>query len=152
ASTERVVGRWASMTYRAEVFVTLKPVVNDPAGLTIKGGLRALGFDSVREVRAGKYLVLTLDADDEDQARSRVEEMTGQLLANAVIEDYRIELKAPSPSGGGQGGSLRTWTPASSSSPAPGVTGIVPTRSRTSSASRRVTSIIGKSASTTSTS
>ena len=96
------------MTYRAEVFVTLKPVVNDPAGLTIKGGLHALGFDSVREVRAGKYLVLTLDADDEDQARSRVEEMTRQLLANAVIEDYRIELKVPSPSGGGEGGGLRT--------------------------------------------
>jgi phosphoribosylformylglycinamidine synthase subunit PurS len=101
------------MTYRAEVFVTLKPVVNDPAGLTIKGGLHALGFDSVTEVRAGKYLVVTLEADDEDQARSRVEEMTRQLLANAVIEDARIELQpvakpvaalSPSPSGGGQGG------------------------------------------------
>jgi len=103
------------MTYRAEVFVTLKPVVNDPAGLTIKGGLHALGFDSVSDVRAGKYLVVTLDADDEDQARSRVEEMTRQLLANAVIEDARVELASPSPpvgsqipspSGGGQGGGL----------------------------------------------
>jgi len=81
------------VTYRAEVFVTLKPVVNDPAGLTIKGGLHALGFDSVTDVRAGKYLVVTLDADDEDQARARVEEMTRQLLANAVIEDYRIQLQ-----------------------------------------------------------
>jgi phosphoribosylformylglycinamidine synthase len=99
------------VTYRAEVFVTLKPVVNDPAGLTIKGGLHALGFDSVSDVRAGKYLVLTLEADDEAQGRARVEEMTRQLLANAVIEDYRIELHpeaaaelSPSPSGGGQGG------------------------------------------------
>jgi phosphoribosylformylglycinamidine synthase PurS subunit len=81
------------MIYRAEVFVTLKPVVNDPAGLTIKGGLQALGFDSVAEVRAGKYLVVTLDADDQSQARSRVEDMARQLLANAVIEDYRIELQ-----------------------------------------------------------
>jgi phosphoribosylformylglycinamidine synthase subunit PurS len=81
------------MIYRAEVFVTLKPVVNDPAGLTIRGGLHALGFDSVTEVRAGKYLVVTLDADDEGQARSRVEDMTQQLLANGVIEDYRIELQ-----------------------------------------------------------
>jgi len=98
------------MIYRAEVFVTLKPVVNDPAGLTIKGGLHALGFDSVTDVRAGKYLVVTLEADDGDQARSRVEEMTRQLLANAVIEDFRIELQrdSPSPSGGGQGGGLRT--------------------------------------------
>jgi phosphoribosylformylglycinamidine synthase len=105
------------MTYHAEVFVTLKPVVNDPAGLTIKGGLHALGFDSVTDVRAGKYLVVTLDADDEGQARSRIEAMTRQLLANAVIEDYRIELKpepevvlSPSPgaqalkSPSGQGG------------------------------------------------
>jgi phosphoribosylformylglycinamidine synthase PurS subunit len=81
------------MTYRAEVFVTLKPVVNDPAGLTIKGGLHALGFDSVAEVRAGKYLVVTLDAGDEGQARSQVDDMARQLLANAVIEDYRIELQ-----------------------------------------------------------
>ncbi len=81
------------MRFRAEVFVTLKSVVNDPAGLTIKGGLHALGFDSVTEVRAGKYLVVTLDADDDDEARARVEEMARQLLANAVIEDYRIELQ-----------------------------------------------------------
>jgi len=99
------------VTYRAEVFVTLKPVVNDPAGLTIKGGLHALGFDSVIDVRSGKYLVVTLDAADEGEARVRVEAMTGQLLANAVIEDYRIELQqesltlSPSPAGGGgQGG------------------------------------------------
>ena len=84
--------------FRAEVFVTLKPVVNDPAGLTIKGGLHALGFDSVSEVRAGKYLVVTLDETDDRQARARVEEMARQLLANAVIEDYRIELQPESPS------------------------------------------------------
>ena len=79
--------------FRAEVFVTLKPVVNDPAGLTIKGGLHALGFESVTEVRAGKYLVLRLDAADANQARQRIDEMAQQLLANAVIEDYRIELE-----------------------------------------------------------
>ena len=103
------------MIFRAEVFVTLKPVVNDPAGLTIKGGLHALGFDSVTDVRSGKYLVVTLDAADVGEARSRVEARTGLLLANEVIEDYRIELQpaadpigaasSPSPArGGGQGG------------------------------------------------
>ncbi|HEV3461039.1 MAG TPA: phosphoribosylformylglycinamidine synthase subunit PurS [Candidatus Dormibacteraeota bacterium] len=81
------------MRYRAEIFVTLKPVVNDPAGLTIRGGLQALGFASVTEVRAGKYLVLTLDEADAGQARTRLDEMARQLLANAVIEDYRIELQ-----------------------------------------------------------
>ena len=79
--------------YRAEVFVTLKPVVNDPAGLTIRGGLEALGFDSVKEVRAGKYLVITLDEPDQDHARARAEAMAQQLLANAVIEDFRVEVK-----------------------------------------------------------
>ena len=81
------------MIYRAEVFVTLKPVVNDPAGLTIRGGLHALGFDCVKEVRSGKYLVVTLDEPDEDQARSQIEDMARQLLANEVIEDFRIELQ-----------------------------------------------------------
>jgi phosphoribosylformylglycinamidine synthase subunit PurS len=105
------------MRYRAEVFVTLKPVVNDPVGLTIRGGLHTLGFESVSEVRAGKYLVLTLDEADATQAQARIEEMAKQLLANAVIEDYRIELqlespsapaesRIPSPSGGGQGGGV----------------------------------------------
>jgi phosphoribosylformylglycinamidine synthase PurS subunit len=99
------------MIYRAEVFVTLKPVVNDPAGLTIRGGLHALGFDSVTEVRAGKYLVLTLDESDEDQARARVEGMARQLLANEVIEDFHIDIKSepaaisPAPlAGEGRGG------------------------------------------------
>jgi phosphoribosylformylglycinamidine synthase subunit PurS len=97
------------VTFRAEVFVTLKPTVNDPAGLTIRGGLHALGFGSVADVRSGKYLVLTLDEDDEKQARAHVEEMSRQLLANEVIEEYRIELHSESPSplaGEGQGGGL----------------------------------------------
>jgi phosphoribosylformylglycinamidine synthase subunit PurS len=84
--------------FRVEVFVTLKPTVNDPAGLTIRGGLHALGFGSVADVRSGKYLVLTLDEDDEETARARVEEMSRQLLANEVIEDFRIELQQESPS------------------------------------------------------
>ena len=78
--------------FQAEVFVTLKPVVNDPQGLTIRSGLHALGFDEVRDVRSGKYLVLTLDVRDEAEARERVEAMARTLLANAVIEDFRIQL------------------------------------------------------------
>jgi phosphoribosylformylglycinamidine synthase len=75
------------------VLVTLKPVVNDPAGLTIRGGLHALGYESVTEVRAGKYLVLTLDEPDAARARQKVEEMARQLLANEVIEDFQIDIK-----------------------------------------------------------
>jgi phosphoribosylformylglycinamidine synthase PurS subunit len=80
------------MTFRAEVFVTPKAVVNDPQGLTIRQGLRSLGFEGVQDVRSGKYLVLTLESPDRDTALARLDEMARTLLANAVIEDYRIEL------------------------------------------------------------
>ncbi|TMD04649.1 MAG: phosphoribosylformylglycinamidine synthase subunit PurS [Chloroflexi bacterium] len=82
------------MTFRAEVFVTPKAVVNDPQGLTIRQGLRSLGFEGVQEVRAGKYLVLTLESPDRDTALARLDDMARTLLANAVIEDYRIEITA----------------------------------------------------------
>lgn len=80
------------MTFRAEVFVTPKAVVNDPQGLTIRQGLRSLGFEDVQDVRSGKYLVLTLESPDRDTALARLDEMARTLLANAVIEDYRIEI------------------------------------------------------------
>ena len=82
------------MIYQAEVFVSLKPVVNDPEGITIQRGLHSLGFDSVTEVRSGKYLRLTLSATDAAQARERVDRMARELLANAVIEEYRIAIEA----------------------------------------------------------
>lgn len=82
------------MTFQAEVFVTLKPVVNDPEGLTIRQGLRALGFEGVEDVRSGKYLVVTLDSTDPETARRTVDEMAHKLLANEVIEEYRIEIAA----------------------------------------------------------
>jgi phosphoribosylformylglycinamidine synthase subunit PurS len=82
------------MTFRAEVFVTPKAVVNDPQGLTIRQGLRSLGFEGVQDVRAGKYLVLTLESPDRDTALARLDDMARTLLANAVIEDYRIEITA----------------------------------------------------------
>lgn len=86
--------------YVARVFVTLKPTVNDPQGLTIRGGLHSLGFDSVESVRAGKYLEITLDGGDRAAAEAQVTEMCRKLLANQVIEDFRFELKeAPSPTG-----------------------------------------------------
>jgi phosphoribosylformylglycinamidine synthase len=83
-------------------------VVNDPEGLTIRGGLHALGFQSVVDVRSGKYLVLTIDEADEAKARDLVEAMARQLLANDVIEDFRIalqpaELAAASAEGPGGG-------------------------------------------------
>ncbi len=82
------------MMYLAKVFIQLKPTVNDPQGLTIQGGLRQLGFDSVASVRAGKYMEISLDEPDEGQARIKVAEMCEKLLANPIIEEYTFELES----------------------------------------------------------
>ena len=82
------------MKFKAEVYITLKRTVNDPQGLTIKGGLEQLGFTELEQVRAGKYLELWLDAPDEATARARVDAMCEKLLANPVIEDYRYQVAA----------------------------------------------------------
>jgi phosphoribosylformylglycinamidine synthase subunit PurS len=76
--------------FHVEVFVTLKPAVNDPAGLAITAGLHTLGFDEVDGVRQGKYLRVTLRAASRQQATQRVEAMCERLLANTVIEQYRV--------------------------------------------------------------
>lgn len=77
-------------SYLAEVFVSLKPVVNDPQGLAVRDGLRALGYREVEAVRAGKYLRVTVEAESAEDADRRVAAMCDQLLANPVTETYRI--------------------------------------------------------------
>ena len=79
----------------ARIVVTPKPVVNDPQGLVVQSGLRQLGFGSVDNVRVGKYIELTVDADDEAAAREQVTQMCEKLLRNPVIEDYDIKRVAP---------------------------------------------------------
>lgn len=78
----------------ARVFVTLKPGVLDPAGKAVEQGLHALGFDEVDGVRLGKYLEISFpDAVVDPQTiRDRVETMCRKLLANTVVESYRVEL------------------------------------------------------------
>ncbi len=78
---------------KAVVYVTLKQAVLDPAGQAVAGTLGRLGFDGVQSVRVGKYIELELkDVVSEDAARDRIGQMCERLLANTVIEDYRIEL------------------------------------------------------------
>ena len=82
------------MRYRADVHVRLKRTVNDPQGLAIRGGLHSLGYEAVEQVRAGKLIEVWLDAADESEARRLADEMSDQLLANPVIEEYEIEIAA----------------------------------------------------------
>ena len=78
---------------RARVFVTLKPSVFDPQGRTIAESLHSMGYGSVSDVRQGKYFELELDADSADKARTLASEVADRVLANPVIESYRIELE-----------------------------------------------------------
>ena len=79
--------------FLARIYVTLKPTVNDPQGLTIRGALHSLGFAAVEAVRAGKYMEIRIDAPDAAAAETQVAEMCRKLLANPVIEDFRFELE-----------------------------------------------------------
>jgi len=76
----------------ARVYVTLKPGVLDPQGKAIRSSLATLGFADVADVRLGKYLEVTLGESDPAKARAAVEAMCQKLLANPVIESYRVEL------------------------------------------------------------
>jgi len=77
----------------ARVFVSLKPTVLDPQGQTIRKALNAHGHPEVTEVRQGKYFDVALAAPiTAEQARTVVETIARDILANPVIENYRIEL------------------------------------------------------------
>ena len=80
---------------RARVFVTLKPSVFDPQGTIVTEALHTLGYDAVRDVRQGKYFELDIDAETPDEARRLASEAADRLLANPVIESYRVELPNP---------------------------------------------------------
>ena len=77
---------------KARVFVTLKPSVFDPQGRTIADALHSLGYGAVEDVRQGKYFELELAADSSEKARTLAAEVADKLLANPVIESYRIEI------------------------------------------------------------
>jgi phosphoribosylformylglycinamidine synthase subunit PurS len=79
-------------TWLAEVRVMLKPSVNDPQGLSIRNALRTLGFEGVEDVRAGKLIVVRLEAPDRRSADAAADGMCQKLLANPVIETYEFTL------------------------------------------------------------
>lgn len=81
----------------ARVQVSLKPVVNDPAGISIATALRHLGFDGLDGVRAGKYFEIELRAADRAAAEAQADAMCRQLLANPVVEEYAVTVGRPRP-------------------------------------------------------
>ena len=77
---------------KARVYVTLKPSVFDPQGSVVAEALHTLGYSEVQDVRQGKFFEVDLDAADRDTAQARVAEMAAKLLANPVIESYRVDV------------------------------------------------------------
>ena len=78
------------MRFTFEVLVQLKPGLLDPQGKAVEGALPALGWTNVSGVRVGKHVKLIVEAEDEDAARTQVEEMADRLLSNPVIEEHTI--------------------------------------------------------------
>lgn len=77
---------------KARVFVSLKPTVLDPQGQTISAALRSRGYSSVQDVRQGKVFEIEVDAAaDQQQVKQQLDEIAREILANPVIEDYRVE-------------------------------------------------------------
>lgn len=77
----------------AKIYVTLKAGILDPQGKAVKGGLEALGFPEVEDVRVGKYLEIRMTDDPRENLEARIEEICRRLLANPVIEDFRFEIE-----------------------------------------------------------
>jgi phosphoribosylformylglycinamidine synthase PurS subunit len=77
---------------KARVYVTLKASVFDPQGRVVADALTSLGYNDVRDVRQGKFFEVELEGGDAASARARVTEMADKLLANPVIESYRVEI------------------------------------------------------------
>ena len=78
---------------KALVYVTLKPSVLDPQGKAIHHSVESLGHKGINDIRQGKFFEIALDASvSPDTARSEIERIAKDILANPVIEDYRVEI------------------------------------------------------------
>ena len=78
---------------KAKVYVTLKPSVLDPQGKAIHHSVELLGFENVADVRQGKYFEIALNTElSEADAKAAAEKIAKDVLANPVIEDYKVEI------------------------------------------------------------
>ena len=82
------------MTFRCEVYISPRADILDPQGDAVNRALAGLGFAGASEVKVGKYLTLTLEADSQASAEQTLREMCDKLLANPIIEDYTLKVAA----------------------------------------------------------
>ena len=76
----------------AKIYISLKKDVLDPQGSVIANSLKSLGFKGIDDVRQGKYIEIKLNTQNKETALKKVNEMCEKLLANLVIEDYKVEI------------------------------------------------------------
>jgi phosphoribosylformylglycinamidine synthase subunit PurS len=79
--------------FHSKVFVTLKKSILDPQGKAVEQGIHALGFDSVSDVRIGKYIEMDIDTDSREEAERTAKEISDKLLANLVMESYSYTIE-----------------------------------------------------------
>jgi phosphoribosylformylglycinamidine synthase len=78
---------------KARVYVSLKPTVLDPQGQTVRGALNGLGYHNIKDVRQGKFFDIAItDGAERAQVHKDIETIAQEVLANPVIEEYRVEL------------------------------------------------------------
>ncbi len=75
---------------KIKIIITLKESVLDPQGKVVQQALNGMGFKNVNEVRQGKFFEINIDEKDQKKAEEKTDEMCKKLLANLVIEDYKI--------------------------------------------------------------
>jgi phosphoribosylformylglycinamidine synthase subunit PurS len=79
---------------KAKVYVTLKPGVLDPQGKAIKHSVQLLGFESISDIRQGKYFEIAMNNGvTEAKARDEVTRLAHEVLSNPIIEDFRVEIE-----------------------------------------------------------
>ena len=81
--------------FRVPVQIVPRPGILDPQGAAVVGALKSLGFDSVADVRVGRFITVDVSARSADEAATTVRRMCEKLLANPVIEDFALDTPAP---------------------------------------------------------
>ena len=79
--------------FHSKVFVTLKKSILDPQGKAVEQGIHSLGFESVGNVRIGKYIEMDIDTNLQDEAERMTKQISEKLLANLVMESFSITIE-----------------------------------------------------------
>lgn len=78
--------------YKANINVTLKKSISDPAGIAVQNSLQNLGFSTVNKVRIGKFIEVFIDESDIEIAKIKIDEMCRKILTNPIMEEYSFEI------------------------------------------------------------